>query len=290
MHNNEIPSNIQLIKKLIIEQFPQWKNLPIKHISSSGTDNTIYKLGTDMCIRVPRITQTEKQIKKEQCWLPKLAPFLPLPIPKLIGQGLPTDIFPYSWSIYNWIDGKNCFVEKITNQEQEAKKLAEFIRALQRIDTTNAPFSERGVSLSTRDTKVKETFNSLKDSFDIPLIESLWNKAINAPEWNKKPVWLHGDLLPVNLLINQGSLTAVIDFGFLGIGDPAIDLLPAWSIFSGEARNIFRTTLQVDAATWNRGKGWALSIALIIIPYYKKSNTVLVEIAEQIIQEIITDY
>lgn len=289
MHDDELDIDDSLVKALLNQQFPQWATLPVKRVSSDGTDNAIFRLGTDMCLRLPRTHAVEAQIEKEQTWLPRLAPLLPLAIPVPLGKGQPSRDYALHWSIYRWLEGKNMAVETAVDLPSVAIDLAEFLNALHQIDTKGAPLSRRGEPLITQHSEVEEALESLEGLIDTQRAASLWQSCLKAPSWDKSPVWLHGDLLPANLLIHQGKLSAVIDFGILGIGDPACDLIAAWSIFTQASRAIFRERLQIDEATWTRGRGWALSIALIILPYYLHTNPGLVKVAYRILSEIFND-
>lgn len=214
---------------------------------------------------------------------------MPFSTPELIKIGAPSNDYLYHWYIYNWIEGKNAYDEKSINYTKLAKELAHFINSLQKIDTANAPITRRGTPLATQDKRTYDSILHLKEMFDTNIITPIWSKCLNAPTWDQNPVWLHGDLLPTNILIQNGNLKAVIDFGLMGIGDPACDLIPAWSLFDSDSRKVFRKYLEIDDNSWIRGKGWALSIALIIIPYYINTNPTLTSIAKRMINEIISD-
>ncbi len=289
MHENELAIDISLVKELLNTQFPQWAKLSIKPVKSAGTDNAIYRLGTGMCVRLPRTAQDASRIETQQRWLPQFAPLLPLAIPVFIAQGNPQEIYPWHWAIYSWIEGENAFNKQIINLHQAAIDLAQFLRALQQIDPAGGPLSRRGVPLATQDNETRNAIKSLHGVIDTEAATAAWQECLQAPEWNKAPVWFHGDLLPTNIIVEHGRISAVIDFDFLGIGDPACDLIIAWSILSRETREVFRTTLAVDDATWMRGRGWALSIALIILPYYQNSNPGLVAVAKRMINEILAN-
>lgn len=289
MHENERAIDISLVSELLTTQFPQWAKLPIKPVKSAGTDNAIYRLGTDMCVRLPRTAQDASRIETQQRWLPQFAPLLPLAIPVFIAQGNPQEIYPWHWAIYSWIEGENAFNKQIINLHQAAIDLAQFLRALQQIDPAGGPLSRRGVPLATQDNETRNAIKSLHGVIDTEVATAAWQECLQAPEWDKAPVWIHGDLLPTNIIVEHGRINAVIDFDFLGIGDPACDLIVAWSVLSHETREVFRTTLAVDDATWMRGRGWALSIALIILPYYQHSNPGLVAVAKHTINEILAN-
>ena len=170
-----------------------------------------------------------------------------------------------------------------------ATDLAQFLAALRRIDPTGGPRAGRGVPLAQRDISTREAIQALRGMIDVDAANTVWEAALEAPVWHGPPVWVHGDMLPGNLLVKQGRLSAVIDFGGVGLGDPACDLMIAWGLFSGESRDVFRAALSVDGATWARGRGWALSQALIFIPYYLDTNPVGVAIARRTIDEILAD-
>jgi aminoglycoside phosphotransferase (APT) family kinase protein len=294
MHDNEVDTDSSLVGRLLVAQFPQWADLPIERVRSAGTDNALYRLGDDMAVRLPRIHWAVGQVDKEHQWLPRLAPFLPLAISVPLEKGKPGEGYPWHWSVYRWLEGENATIDRIANPRQAAIDLAQFITALQRIDATGGPLAVdhnlRGVPLATRDTGTREAIAALDGMIDADAATTAWEAALQAPEWDRAPVWFHGDLLPGNLLFERGRLSAVIDFGGLGVGDPACDLIIAWGLFSGESRDVFRAALAVDDATWARGRGHALSQALIFIPYYLDTNPVGVGNARRMIDKVLADH
>lgn len=294
MHDDEVETSVSLAKSLVNSQFPQWADLPIKEIESTGTDHAIYRLGDTMAIRLPRVHWATDQAAMEHEWLHKIAPYLPLAIPEQLAQGVPDKGYPYTWSIYRWLEGENAITMKFTDLSQAASSLADFIVALQQINTKGGPLatqhkSRRGLSLAVRDTDVRKAIVALGDKIDSVAVTSAWEKALAVPEWGRAPAWFHGDLLPGNILINQGKPSAIIDWSNLAIGDPACDLMIAWRLFSGESREAFRKTLAVDDATWARGQGHALAQALIFIPYYIETNPVAVEASWHAVNEVLAD-
>ena len=289
MHDNEFEIDETLVINLLKQQCPESAELPISKIMHYGTDNAIFRIGDKYSIRLPRVEYTAEQIEKEQTWLPKFAPHLPFVIPTPITAGKPSKEFPHSWYVYNWIEGVDAYNEPPSDINQLAGDLAGFIKALWQLDTNGAPAARRGLPLNTQDKAVCEAISNLKDTIDTDTITRIWQECLKVPDWNKPPVWLHADLLPSNLLLQNDKLHAVIDFGLMGVGDPACDLIPAWCLLNADARKIFKETLGIDENTWTRGKGWALSIALIIMPYYKDTNPVLMSVARRIIEEILAD-
>ena len=293
MHNTEVDTNASLVRRLLAAQFPQWANLPIVPVDSAGTDNAIYRLGENMVMRLPRIHWAVDQVNKEHLLLPLLAPFLPLAISAPLAKGEPGEGYPWHWSLYRWLKGENATIDRIADPNQTAIALAQFIIALQQIDTTDGPpamdHNSRGAPLATRDARTRKAIAALQGMINTTAATAAWEAALQAPEWNRPPVWFHGDMLPGNLLFERGRLSAVIDFGGLGLGDPACDLMIAWGLFSGESRDVFRTAIAVDDATWARGRGHALSQALIFIPYYLITNPVGVGNAKRMINEVFAD-
>jgi aminoglycoside phosphotransferase (APT) family kinase protein len=294
MHADEANIDKSLVGRLLAAQFPQWADLPIKPVHSAGTDNAIYRLGSTMAARLPRIENATGQVDKEHQWLPRLAPHLPLAIPVPLAKGAPGEGYPWQWSVYQWLEGENATIEYIADPGQAATELAQFIAALQRIDPTDGPLpgvhnSFRGVPLSTRDAETRAAIAALDGMLDTGAVTAAWDDALQAPAWQGPPVWLHGDISPLNLLVEQGQISAVIDFGCLGVGDPACDLQVAWNLLSAQTRNIFRAAISVDDATWARGRGWALSVGLIALPYYQNTNPVLANIARRAIDGVLAD-
>jgi aminoglycoside phosphotransferase (APT) family kinase protein len=294
MHPDELPIDVTVVARLVCTQFPAWADLPIEPVVSSGTDNALFRLGSDMLIRLPRIQRATGQVDKEQVWLAKLAPHLPLAIPVPLARGRPEAGFPWPWSVYEWIEGEPARLDVIADPVQAAITLAGFITALQSVDPAEGPTpgahnSYRGAPLRLRDGETRRAITELGGTIDPDPVRALWDESVGLPEWNGPPVWLHGDLLAENLLSHRGRLRAVIDFGCLGVGDPACDVMAAWTYLPRGARDAFRRAMPVDDATWERGRGWALSFGLIALPYYLETNPVLAAIARRAIEEAVSD-
>jgi aminoglycoside phosphotransferase (APT) family kinase protein len=295
MHADEVVTDVSLVRRLLAAQFPRWADLPIEPVPSAGTDNAIYRLGDDMAVRLPRIRWAVDQVEKEHRWLPSLVPRLPLTIPSPLAKGRPGEGYPWHWSVYKWLEGEDAIAARVTNPHLAAKQLAQFLTALHRIDPAGGPLpgahnSFRGVPLSQRDAQTRAAIASLDGMLDTGTVTAAWDAALNAPAWDRPDVWIHGDVSPLNLLVVRGRLSAVIDFGCLGVGDPACDLQVAWNFLSAGSRRIFRAALQVDDATWARGRGWALSVGLIALPYYRTTNPVLARVAQRAIEEVLADH
>ena len=285
-----------LVQRLIKSQFPAWSDLSIKSVELSGWDNRTFHLGDHMTVRLPSAESYASQVEKEQQWLPKLAPNLPLPIPHPLAMGKPSEDYHWGWSIYQWLDGKTASLETISDLSKFALKLAEFLKAFQKIDSKDGPVAGpqnfyRGGSLKIYEQETREAIKKLDPTLDSKRITEIWNLALDS-EWNKPPVWMHGDIAVGNLLVNNGELSAVIDFGQLGVGDPACDLVIAWTLFKDQSREVFKQAMSLDEKTWERAMGWALWKALIVYTALPGSNCNAIEIekAKRVINELLADY
>jgi aminoglycoside phosphotransferase (APT) family kinase protein len=295
MHPAEVDIDAPLVGRLLATQFPHWADLPLEPVESAGTDNAIYRLGDEMAVRLPRIHSATRPLDKEHRWMPRLAPHLPLAIPVPLAKGMPAEGYPWYWSVCRWLAGENAATERVADLRRAATALAQFIAALRRIDPTGGPIPGahnvgRGVPLAVRDAATRAAIASLHGMLDTDRLTAAWDAALRAPVFDGPPVWIHGDLHPGNLLVERGQLNAVIDFGCLGVGDPACDLMVAWTLFSGESRDTFRAALSVDDASWARARGWALSVALIQLPYYLDTNPTIVEMARSAIDQVVADH
>jgi aminoglycoside phosphotransferase (APT) family kinase protein len=289
MHDNEFEISESLVRKLVDNQFPEWKELALNPIPSNGTDNKLYLLGSKMIVRLPKIDWAVDAVEKECHFLPLLAPLLPFEVPVPLGKGEPIEEYQSSWSIYPWLKGENPIVGSILYPDLLANDLGRFIKELHSIDILNGPTTFRGLPLQDRDAATKAAINELGKTINTPLVELAWQNALDAPVWKNPPVWIHGDLISGNLLLVNDRLSAVIDFGAMGMGDPACDLIVAWNLLPAGERNIFRDALNVDDATWARGRGWALSVSLIQLPYYQTKSPFIAANARHVIDEILQE-
>ncbi|RFU41099.1 phosphotransferase [Actinomadura logoneensis] len=286
MHADEATITAELVRRLVGEQFPAWADLPIGRVESSGTVNAIFRLGETMCVRLPRTKGGVKALLREQEWLPRLAPLLPVPAPELLGRGRPGDIFPWPWSVHGWLDGAHPAPDAAADI---ATDLAELVAAFRRVPLRDGPASYRGGTLANVDAATRAAIADLEADLDTALATALWDESVGAPAWDGPPSWAHSDLLPANLLVADGRLTGVLDFGTAGLGDPSCDLMPAWTVLSADARGTFREAVGVDDASWLRGRGWALSMALLGLPYYRESNPPFAAMCRRTIDAVLTD-
>ncbi|MGW1319524.1 aminoglycoside phosphotransferase family protein [Streptomyces sp. NPDC002426] len=286
MHANETKTDTALVRRLLAAQFPAWADLPVEPVRSSGTVNAIYRLGTDLTVRLPRVEGGSRDVATEHRWLPHLAPHLPHAIPAPLAQGVPGEGYPWSWSVCRWLDGTNPPAGE--GGPELASNIAEFVLALRHVDTTGGPPAFRSEPLATRDTATRGALDTLHGVIDTGAAADAWSAALRAPAPEGPAVWVHGDLQPGNVLVtDDGRLSAVIDFGCMGLADPAVDLIPAWYLLRADARPTFRTRVGADPATWERARGWALSIALMELSYYRTSNPVMAGTARRVIGEVV---
>lgn len=284
----------QLVDRLIQAQFPQWSNQSITPVEPNGWDNRTFRLGSEMSVRLPSAACYAAQVDKEQRWLPMLAPQLPLSIPKPLARGNPGEGYPWNWSIYRWLPGETAQGERISDLSHFANALAQFLLALWQVDVTDGPPPGRhnffrGGRVQTYDEETRSAIAHLGNSIDTTTAQVVWEAALDST-WSHPPVWVHGDLRAANLLIRDGCLSAVIDFGSMGIGDPACDLTIAWTLFSGVSRDVFRDAVSLDDATWKRSRGWALWKGLITLVEVSKDNPESATAARQVIHEVLSDH
>ena len=295
MHVDQLDIDEPLVRRLLAGQFPHWADLSIARVKSAGTENAIYRLGDDLAIRLPYRAVKTTQVDRDHRWLPILAPQLPLPIPVPVAKGAPAGGYPCQWSICRWLPGADATLDRLADPSQAARDLAHFIHALQQIDPSGGPAPGdhnfyRGIPLADRDGYTRAAIARCDGLVDTDAVPAAWQRDLEAPVWERPPVWIHGDLAPDNLLALDGRLSGVIDWGGLGVGDPATDLLPAWDLFQRESRGAFRAEIAVDDATWARGRGLALSVSLVALPYYQETNPAIVRDALYTIDQVLADH
>jgi aminoglycoside phosphotransferase (APT) family kinase protein len=280
VHEDEREIDEALVRALLAEQFPEWAALPLARVEPDGTVNVIYRLGGSLSVRLPRREGPEIEDDLEFRWLPFLAPQLPVEIPSPVARGAPGAGYPWYWSIHTWLDGE------LPTAPLDADDVAGFVAALQRIDASGGPDPSggRGRPLEWRDRFVRDALERV----EAPGALELWDRAMRAPEWTGARVWIHADLDRRNVLVRDGRLTGVLDWGGLGLGDPAVDVMVAWKLVAREERDRFRALLDVDDATWLRAQGWVVSQALIALGYYTpETNPALFAEATRWLMEVI---
>ncbi|CAL9632980.1 aminoglycoside phosphotransferase family protein [Streptomyces sp. enrichment culture] len=294
-HPGRQPVDDDLVRRLVAGQFPQWAGLAVERMASGGTVNAMYRLGDAMVVRLPLVEGGVGDVEREQQWLPRLAHRLPTAIPEALAAGKPAEGYPWPWSVYRWLDGENPREGELAAPVALAEGLAAFVTAMRAVDLPGAPPAYRGGPLSGLDAETRAAVELLRalgqEGVDCDAVTAVWEDGLHAPESDVPPVWLHADLMPGNLLVDDdGRLAAVIDFGCMGVGDPACDLFPAWNLLPSDARRVFRDALDVDDATWRRGRARTLSQAVIALPYHRDTNPAMAANARHVIRAVLEEF
>lgn len=288
MHDDEVAIDSRLVSRLLADQFPEAAGSPIREVKSTGTVNAVYRLGDHLAVRLPRVERWAGDLVRELRWLPGLSQRLTVPIPRPVFTGAPTDYYGLPWAVYEWLDGTPYADDTIDDEDDAARDLAGFVSELRRVDPSGAPAAGRK-PLRELNAGTRDTILASAHVIDSTAAMQAWDVALDSQQWAGTPVWIHTDLLRPNLLAHGGRLSAVIDWGGAGIGDPAADVIAAWSVFGISGRRTFRAELGVDDETWNRARGYALHQAAAIIPYYEVTNPAFVTMAVRTIREVLSE-
>jgi aminoglycoside phosphotransferase (APT) family kinase protein len=290
MHNNEFHIDDALVRGLIDSQFPRWKELPLSPIRSSGTVHAIYRLGGHLAVRIPRAAEFTPALEREAAILPTLGRLLPIDIPELVAVGAPSGSYPSTWSVLKWIDGESMATTPVNDLVAVANRLGAFVSSMRAIDLRGeSSTNQRGQPLASNDEWTRNSIDSVADEFDPAVLKALWETALAAPRWDGSKTWIHGDLLPGNLLVVNDELTAVIDFGECAVGNPTCDLIAGWWVFQGASRQAFRRASGADTDSWDRARGWALSGAVGALSYYAVTNPDFADQARHTLRNVIDD-
>ncbi|MET8330229.1 aminoglycoside phosphotransferase family protein [Streptomyces sp. NPDC005181] len=296
LHENEVSVDEAIVRSLLEAQRPEWADLPLSP-AGAGTDNIMYRLGDDLLVRLPRTADNGRSVRKEQEWLPRLAPFLACPIPEPLHAGAPTNAFPLVWSVYRWIDGDEAGPDTVRDWGAFGADLAAMVRELHSIDLMGATRTDdlswyRGGSLQACDHWISKCFEDCRTTvgpeLDVETLEQLWRAALALPEPSGPDVWLHGDLKPTNLLVREGRLHAVIDFGGLSVGFPDAEHSTLWDL-PPQAREVYWNTLGLDDLTWARARAWAIAVGVSGVSYYWHTYPAFVAECRARLQSILTD-
>ena len=292
MHDGEFPIDEALVARLLAAQFPEFASLTLRAWPSTGTVNALFRLGEHLVARLPRLPRFAEDLERELAWLPRLAPRLSLRVPEAVAVGRPTAEFPCAWAVFRWLDGAAYDPGVVADERAAARALAGFVRELGAIDAAVGPAAGRA-PLATLDAATRAAIEAGRDVFDADAALAAWERALAAPVWDGAPTWIHGDLMRPNLLVRGGRLDAAIDFGGVGVGDPAMDLVAAWSVLGPVGRAVFREAIGQDprrgAGTWARARGYALHQAALIVPYYVASNPAFAAEGARIVGEVLRD-
>jgi len=263
IHTDELDIDDALVRQLVVEQFPDWAELPLER-AGDGTVNVIYRLGRELALRLPRRGGNEAPDDREARILAAVATRLPVDIPRPVAHGRPGAGYPWFWSVHTWLEGA------LPDGPLPAEEVAGLIRSLRAVDLRGAPEPAGGRNrpLAALEEYVRDALTRV----DAPGALELWEQAAQAPQWEGPRVWIHCDLDARNVLVRDGRLAAVLDWGGAGAGDPALDVMAAWKLVAREERERFRALLDVDDATWQRAQGWTVSQALIALGYYTLEN------------------
>jgi aminoglycoside phosphotransferase (APT) family kinase protein len=292
-----------LAQRLVSTQFPEHAHLKVTPLASSATDNVVYRLGEKLVARLPRSSAAERQIEKDVRWLPAMQRQLSTQVPSILGVGMPDASFPYKWTIQQWIDGVDATPKATADWTQTARSLARVVTELRQIDATSGPAPDAGNSLRgapltqldehvrhaaafTQEMGAKSRFTS---GVDVAHVLDIWDQALTAPAWAGPPVWVHGDLTPGNVLVRDNDLAAVIDFGCSGVGDPACDNIPAWTLFTGASRADYLRLTYLDDHTHLRARGWAVYVGITAMPYHYESNPAFCRFARGVLDEVVRE-
>ena len=290
LHADEVETDEALVRRLLAAQFPGWLGLSIEALPLGGTDNAIYRLGDQLSVRLPRRGDwAAGSLDKEFEWLPRLAPLLPLEVPAPVARGVPGEGYPHEWAVFNWLDGEDAARTPL-DLARAAVDLAELLSALWHTDAEGAPPpGSRGGPLRPRDEATRAGIATLAGSIDAAAVTAVWEDALVAPDWDRAPVVIHGDLDARNLLVGDGRITGVLDWACLCAGDPACDVKVAWAVLDADTRPIFRDLLEIDNATWARSRGWAVSQAMIALPYYQHTYPAIAQEARRWLTEALAE-
>ena len=290
MHDDQVDVDAGVVQRLLHEQRPEFAELAITRVASTGTVNALFRLGDGLVARLPLAATWSDDIEREWEWLPWLSSHIAaVRLPEPVCKGRPNAQYPFAWSVYRWIEGAPYDDTLVDNEVAAAHTLARFVLELRSLDVDeHAPTGGRE-PLRELDDETREAIRAADGVIDAEAAMAVWEEALESPVWTGEPVWIHSDLLRPNLIVHDGRLEAVIDLGGAGVGDPSHDLTAAWAVFGPAGRRAYRDALHPDHGTWSRGRGIALHQAAMIIPYYVETNPGFVELARRTIEQILDD-
>jgi aminoglycoside phosphotransferase (APT) family kinase protein len=293
LHADQVDVDAPLVQRLLNEQFADWCELPIRRVPSAGTDNAVFRLGDELAVRLPMRPSAVDSVRKELRWLPVLAPRLSLAVPQVLGAGEPGAGYPFPWAVVRWLPGRDALAEP-PEPASTAAALGRFVAELRAIDTQAVPSpltaeTSRGGPLAARDPYFRDYLAQCAGLVDTAAVAAVWDRALAAPAWAGPPVWLHADLLPSNLLVRDGRLAGVLDFGTLCTGDPAFDLTAAWHVFDAATRPAFLDLAGVDGPALARAGGLVALWGIGALSYYLHTNPGMVAMARASLAAVLAD-
>lgn len=294
LHADEVDIDTDCVRALVAGQLPEYVGRPLRRVASGGTENAVFRLGDDLAVRMPLTPGAVGSLRKEVRWLPVIAPHVSLDVPEIVATGGPGEGYPFPWAVVRWLAGEDALTGRLESMTRTALTLGQFVAELQRIDMTDAPppGSEgfgRGLPLVGRDEVFRASLAQCDGLIDVPRVAEVWDDALAVPDWAGPPVWLHADLIPANLLVRDGRLAGVLDFGTLSTGDPAYDVTPAWYLLDRANRPAFCEITGADDAMQRRARGLVVSGSVIALPYYLHTNPSMVATARRGIAAVLGD-
>jgi aminoglycoside phosphotransferase (APT) family kinase protein len=293
LHDDQVEIDEPLVRRLLAGQLPAYAARPLREVPSGGTDNAVFRLGEDLAVRLPLRASAVGGLRTEIRWLPVIAPHLPLEVPEIVATGEPAAGYPFPWAVVRWLPGQDGLTGRLDSNLEAARTLGRFVAALQGIDVAGAPapgeLGGRGLPLMTRDDAFRSVLAQCESLVDVPRVRAVWDDALAAGDWDGPPVWLHADLIPGNLLVRDGRVAGVLDFGTLTTGDPAYDVTAAFHLLDAAGRPVFRDLVGADEATWRRARGLVVSGGVLALPYYLHTNPAMVTTARIGIDAVLSD-
>lgn len=289
LHADEVDIDLHLVTSMLASQFPQWAALAIAPVAIAGTDNAMLRLGDELYIRLPRTPSAAAALERENRYPALLSAHLPIPVPVPLALGQPQAGYPFGWCVGRWIKGQTPICGE--GSHVLAQQLGEFVHALHAIPISDPELQEcltsyRGGPLGARDALTRSAIAQCGDYLDTDILLQVWEIVSQIQENSAGPCWIHTDIQPGNLLVNEDKLAAVIDWGGMAVGDPAVDLIVAWNLLDKNNRDVFKRAVDTDTATWVRGRAWALSIGVIAYAYYVEKEPVLARTSRYQIEQV----
>ncbi|CAM3523596.1 aminoglycoside phosphotransferase family protein [Nocardioides zeicaulis] len=289
MHDDETTITDETVRRLVADQLPQWSTLLLRRLPPTGTDNQLFRLGDELLVRMPRVPGPAEGVAFEHTWLPRIAPHLPLPIPAPVALGEPGHGYPFAWTVVPWIEGSTPTPETF-DPELWATSLGAFVRACREVPGMDAPVVDqgRGAPLESMDDWVRQ-WAARADPAEVSheAVLAVWEDALAAPAWDGGPCWFHGDLHQGNLLVRDGRLAAVIDWGCAGRGDPAIELNAMWGDLPRSVADLYRTSVGLDEAAYRRGRGFALAPSISGFTYYRDTSPRMSQLGLRTVRQLV---
>lgn len=293
LHDDQIPCHAGLVQRLLAAECPSWARLPVTPVHSTGTDHHVYRLGEALCVRVPMRPSAAPQLASEAQWLDRIARALPVAVPDVVHVGAPGPLLPWPWSVRRWVPGSAIAEAADLTDPRLAEELGAIIQSLRDVDPAGIPAPGphnfgRGCPLAQRDGVTRAALAQLPPELDPAPLLAVWEQALTAPAHAGPGVVVHGDINRGNLVLDQtGRIAGLLDWGGMAAGDPAVDLMAAWTVLDGPGRAALVRQLRPGEAIWRRARGWALSVAALQWPYYRTSNPALADRAQMVLRAVL---